>query len=520
MRVAILPAMQNGDDIRSPAAVPQTREKKIVGLLCILAAIHTFIFSAAFPFFNNVDEPAQLDLVLQYSHGQIPRKMENTSKEASIYLALFCSCAYLGPTTGPIPPPSWTQPVEKMRRDLAINSTGWQTQKNYEVSEPPLYYTLAGLWWNLGKLLGFSEAHLLYWLRFLNVALVVAIVWLGYIASRIAFTENPFIRLGVPAILAFMPQTAFYSVENDVLSVICFGITFICVLRWIFSETFSVWLGAATGLAFAATCLAKMTNLPLLGVTGIFLLVKTGFLARQRKPRAALPGLTAFFCCAFLPIAGWMAWCKSSFGDFTGSKIKIEHLGWTVKPIHEWWHHPIFTLAGLWTYLSGQISTFWQGEFKWYYPPTAQPLALHGTDVIYTLITLLLVAFALPGLFRCANLSSFQRQALGLSVACFIAIMGFFALMSIVYDFGDCLNPSREHPYFHAGRMLLGVLIPFLLLSVYGLDRLLDRFGNKTKFIAPRGDHFSHAGCGKLRLIGRLFPTTTIGSICHERRAI
>jgi hypothetical protein len=56
--------------------------------------------------------------------------------------------------------------------------------------------------------------------------------------------------------------------------------------------------------------------------------------------------------------------------------------------------------------------------------------------------------------------------------------------MSIIYDFNNCANPSRQHPYFQAGRMLLGALVPFLLLIVHGGDRLLSRFGITAKFIA------------------------------------
>jgi hypothetical protein len=35
--------------------------------------------------------------------------------------------------------------------------------------------------------------------------------------------------------------------------------------------------------------------------------------------------------------------------------------------------------------------------------------------------------------------------------------------------------------------MILGTLIPFLLLFVYGLDRLLNRFGTAAKFITLAG---------------------------------
>jgi hypothetical protein len=36
------------------------------------------------------------------------------------------------------------------------------------------------------------------------------------------------------------------------------------------------------------------------------------------------------------------------------------------------------------------------------------------------------------------------------------------------------INPSRERPYFFQGRLMLGALIPFATLYVYGLNRLLQ----------------------------------------------
>jgi len=43
--------------------------------LCAFAVIRVFIFSAAFPFFNNVDEPAHFDMVYKYSQFQSPSKL-------------------------------------------------------------------------------------------------------------------------------------------------------------------------------------------------------------------------------------------------------------------------------------------------------------------------------------------------------------------------------------------------------------------------------------------------------------
>src|SRR4029453_3658142 len=57
----------------------------------------------------------------------------------------------------------------------------------------------------------------------------------------------------------------------------------------------------------------------------------------------------------------------------------------------------------------------------------------------------------------------------------FIASVGFLALLSIQFDFGSCINPSRAHPYFASGRLLSGALIPFALSYVYGIDWLFGR---------------------------------------------
>ena len=46
-------------------------------------------------------------------------------------------------------------------------------------------------------------------------------------------------------------------------------------------------------------------------------------------------------------------------------------------------------------------------------------------------------------------------------------------MLSIIFDFGRCLYPSRSYPYFASGRLLGGAVIPFMLLYVYGLDRAL-----------------------------------------------
>lgn len=451
-------------------AQPESNERKWVWLLCLLAAAHVFIFSAAFPFFDNVDEQAHFDLVVKYSHGEIPRRFELLSRESLQYMAVYTSQEFLASEKdfpgGQMPPPIWRLPPDKIAPALQYREAGWQNI-NHEASQPPLYYLLAGAWWRMENLCGLDGGRALYGLRFLNLILIATLVWLGYAAARLIFPENQLVRLGVPALIAFLPQSAFYGIQNDALAPLTFGAAFILLVKFSRAEIPGVRLGAAAGLALAATFLTKISNLPLLAVSALFVLWKLLQLARAGKLRASWPAVLSLMLCAAIPIVGWLAWCKYNFGDFTGSATKIAFLGWTHKPFAEWWHHPIFTPSGFWTFISGLLATFWQGEYMWHRRPLAMPVV----NMIYVLLTAGLVALALVNLRPASrSVTTSQRRELWFGFGIFAAAVMFLGLLSVMYDFHDCFYPSREHPYFTSGRLILGALIPFLILFLYGLD--------------------------------------------------
>ena len=473
--------MENGVTATTPvppAVFSASQERVLVLLLGCVAAVHVFIYSAAFPFFNNVDEQIHFDLVVKYSQGHIPRALDRVAAEATPYVVIYGTHEYLWASNN-FPseqfPPPWTQPMEKIAPELLSRQASWNNVVNHEASQPPLYYTLAGWWWRLGKVCGFHDGFLLYWIRFLNIVFIAALVWLGFVAARLIFPENLFLKIGVPALLAFLPQTVFYSIQNDVLSPLCFGAAFICLVKLLRADAPGVRLGTATGLALAATYLTKISNLPLLAVSGAVVLFKISCLAKAGKLRAAFPALTALAVCAGLPMGGWLAWTKWHFGDFTGTAAKIQFLGWTHKPFGEWWHHPIFTPHGLWTFVSGLLATFWQGEFLWHRQPLAPPVV----NVIYAVSSIGFVGVAVVALLsRSTAVTGPQRQALWFGFGSFLAMVAFLGFLSIIYDFQDCYYPSHAHPYFTSGRLMLGALIPFLLLYLYGMDCALGRMKN------------------------------------------
>ena len=211
------------------------REQKLILLLCVIAAVRVLAFSAAFPFFNNVDEQAHVDLVMKYARGDVPRDLGHFSAEAAYYLALYGTPEYFTApqqfAKGEFPQPNWILPADKRYKLVEVTKTWWESHENHESGEPPLYYVIAGAWLNLGRACGIKGGWLLYWVRFLNLFVAAGLVWTGSIAAQLVFPDREFSRLSVPLLLAVWPQTAFYSIQSDVLSPLCFGIAFIGLVK-------------------------------------------------------------------------------------------------------------------------------------------------------------------------------------------------------------------------------------------------------------------------------------------------
>jgi hypothetical protein len=283
-------------------------ENVLILLLCAVAAIRVFIFSAAFPFFSNVDEDLHFDLITQYSHGRLPRAFDSLKEETLSWIVPYASPEFLfTPDQFPgakFPPPLWKQSGPSVEPEIAATRAAWSSETNFESSQPPLYYVLASVWWRVGQRLGLSGLQSLYWIRFLNGLLIALVVLLGYLIARTVAPERVEVRLGVPLLLAFIPQNVFYALNNDVLSPVCFGGLFLCVLQWLRTSRPTILLGTLTGLAMAATYLTKLSNLPLVVVALVAIIAKLRPGIRQ-KPETALIAFAGLVLCAAIPIGTW-----------------------------------------------------------------------------------------------------------------------------------------------------------------------------------------------------------------------
>jgi hypothetical protein len=448
--------------------------------LCLLAGLHVFIYSAAFPFFNNVDELAHFDTVIKYARGYLPCRLEPCSDEMVRDMALYNSSFYFGTTNQAerLPPP-WSWPAKQQAAWITARSS-ISLATNFECSQPPLYYVYAAGWWRMSGCLGLTEGNRLYGLRFIYVPVVMLLVWLGWAVARQVFPDKPFRRLALPAVIAVMPQSAFYAIQNDALSPLFFGLAFLGLLRFWTTDVPGRRLGIITGLALAAAFLSKITNtFPIMAF-----IVMLAFAAHRKWQEGrfaqARPSLVAFAVCAGLPALAWIIWCKLNFGDFTGSQPRSDYWGWTLKPFFEWWRHPLFTPYGTAKFLNHFLPSFWQGELVWHMQPLSFPLA----NWIYTTATVGLLVLALAKItLQPAAVSAAQGRVLWMSFFICLSAVAFLVYISIAHDFHDSPYPSRDFPYLVSGRQTLGALIPFLLLFVSGLDNLLERFRDQVKLV-------------------------------------
>ena len=442
----------------------------IVFGLCAFAAIRVFAFAAAFPFFNNVDEQSHVDLVVKYAHGNPPRAIEPLSPEAARYLALYRTPEYfVSPENygGQYPQPNWLLSSEERQRVLEQEAPSWESRTNHESGEPPVYYGIAGAWFNIGRGLGLGELTSLYWVRFLNVIFAVALVWLGYRAALIVFDQHQFPAIATATLLAIWPQSSFYSVQGDSMAAVTFGFAIIAMLKLLGPEQPKILPGIWAGLAVAATCLIKTANFPLILVVLAALIFKTTRLARKGQLARGLSILGGFVISVMVPLGLWFGWNERHFGDLTATKSKIELLGWTPKAFSDWWSHPIFTPIGAKDFWSELISSFWRGEFIWH----GQRLATWWSDAFYWTASTVALAIAIIFLFG-RRRSEPHRVALWFAIFSFAALVGFLVLLSIRFDFGQCPYPSREHPYFTSGRLLNAAAVPFFLVFAYAIERI------------------------------------------------
>jgi hypothetical protein len=458
----------------------RSREGACIVGLAAFAALRVFVLAAAFPFFSNVDEHRHFDGVLKYGRGYLPRP-DNARYEPEMarYLGVFGSPEYQlreGPEGAhAVPPPPWRRPAEGMLRALEQGEEFFGKRLNLESMQPPAYYVAAGLWLRLGRGLGLRGGGLLYWVRGLGVPIVFALVVATYLFLREIYPEDAFMRLGVPALLSVFPMDVFYYVTRDALPPLVAGVGFFLALRLVTRPAAGFGTCALLAAFMAVAFLSKYTNVALLGVCGLCTAIAVSRRPGARVLRGEGGRLLAMWAVIATAAGVWLIRNLLVFGDLTGTAFKIERMGWARKPVSDYLDHPLFSPSGVHAFVGKLIPLFWRGEMAWHRAPLAWPWA----DGFYTATTLAFVALAVLGLRRRVRGGS-KRLAEGMALVTLLASVAILAGLSLMYVFHETSNPTARLPYFVQGRLISGVLVPFLLLYVRGIQVAMARLPGRA----------------------------------------
>jgi hypothetical protein len=333
---------------------------------------------------------------------------------------------------------------------------------NQEAHSPPTYYATAACWYNLGRWLGLRDAYAFYWMRFFSVP-----VFVGLVLVTGAFAASYLPEWQYPALLvmvALFPSTAFLAVGCDGFSAFGFALAFYLLLRW--SDRPDMPLGVAAGLATAAVILVKLTNLVILVPCAILLLRHLVLSRRSERWSAAWLQVFVLVAAVSLPVAAWMVRNRLVLGDWTGDAFKLRILGWSMRR-EGWFDHPLLTAPGESVFWTKLVPSFWFGDVSW----RQDTIPPHWLSVVSIALSPVLLVAAALGFLRRPG-SSGNPVAIGLClVVVSLSLLSLVAL-SMVFDFGSCPFPSRDFPYLFCGRLILGMLVPFLTIMTAGADVL------------------------------------------------
>jgi len=455
-------------------------ERRFLTVLGIAAVIRVFLFNAAFPPFNPVDELQHFDTIVKYAEGEAyrPRVDPRIDLWSAKLLMFYGSPEYMNPTAAdelPLNPNIVRQEEERIGGVVQgiANST-----LNHEIHSPPLYYAIAARWLDLGDMLRLPDRMLIFRVRFLNVIAYGALFWLGCLFCRDLFPDNPPLRIGIPMLLCVFPNDVFYSITSDSFSA-PFCLLALYMLHQLSLRRKSVLYHLAAGLAVSCTILVKLTNIPVFIVACGFIAFLTGRAVIGRDSRSALR-LAVVALAAAAPVAAWMGWNHLVLGDLTGTADKIQMLGWTRKPLAAWFDHPIFRADGFGAVtgnLALLIKTFWRGELVVWHGVHVESAA---ADFIYTSTSLVFMAAGVAKLWADCRNDPAGVSWVRLSIPPLLVMyLLFLTISSIQFDFGNCATPSRANPFFNKGRLIVGGLIPFLILYLDGLCFLLKTIRSK-----------------------------------------
>jgi len=293
-------------------------------LLCALAALRVFLFSAAFPSSTTwTSRPTST------SSTSSPRPRPTG------FEPIDADAAEPSSSTGPRSTHAGRGSRRRRPRRCGASrsiGSGWPSNprgphrrgRESRVHPAPLYYAVAGAWYRLGGRSACAAGGL-YWIRFLNVLVAALLVWLAYGFARLS-SRDGFLRLGYRSRRRLPAGCLYPSITT---SSCARGRAALLALLVLAGRRAGLRLPRRRGLAVAAAVLVKPASAPILVVAVAAVLMRC---AGTRRGRLAAAGRGAvLLLAAAAPLATWGARNLVALGDATDPRQGAA-LGWTLKP--------------------------------------------------------------------------------------------------------------------------------------------------------------------------------------------
>jgi len=447
----------------------------IVVCCCCYATFRILIFAAAFPLFNQIDEQDHYEMIYRYAQGYAPEAaLPKADPHLARVIALFGSPEFYHSK----------EQLQKFHRDVPIAALPpalkeyhykkvlafWENQSDMEAQSPPVYYAVASVWYRIGAALGTKDWVLAYWTRFLSAIVYGIFVFISFLFVGELYPERAFLCVAVPMFLAVFPQDVFFGMNRDVLSPMLVALAMLVLFRAAREQSGGYGNLIGGGVLVGLSFLTEVSNVLFFGLLAVLRYSRYRSARMQSDSKAELKAVAASGAVAMLFPILWLAHNVMVTGDMTAAWAKTGYLGWTLKPWREMWHHPIFSASGLQYFFNVLTEAFWRGEIWW----RGDAMRWSVADGWYRISSILFVAVFAAKLFRTGRSEGRLQRINGyLSLHLILGAYLFMAAISLPYDFHNCVNPSRAHPFFVSGRIIIGILLPFAIVYLSGFEALL-----------------------------------------------
>lgn len=442
----------------------------LVLFLALFGTARVAVNALSFPFFGHIDEVQHIDTLLKYAALRPPSVRDDAYLPETTRLKVyFASPEYLPAGALPIPPVLWPDEVRRTHFAAYLKSRQVPAHQdhNYEAMQPPTYYLLAGAWLRFGRWLGMHDIDALYFARLFGALCLGATVLLAWLVPRCFAPEHRFVRLAAPTLLAVLPQDCFYFITNDPAGAPLGGLSLLLLLWLRRRGSFS--LGLAAGISVGATALVKVNNLLVFFAAGAIAAAHTA--AQLRADRPALDRRVAGFALgAGTLFFGWIAWAFHASGEFYGTRHKTTILGYQAQTWDGLRNHPMWSLDGLWTFVSHTCGNFWRGEVYWH----GVPMRFAWFDTALLVLTAICLGASLGAVL----LRRPTRLPWPLALPSYTLLVGGLLMLfglSLYWDFARAYYPSTQFPFAVSGRLLTLALVPFAVCFCDGLSRIASR---------------------------------------------